>query len=321
MNNFNHLDYGIFHLGVSGGKDSTAALLWLVYESGWPLDRLIVTFCDTNNEDPFVYAYLKMLSNEVFPIQTIYPDRDFWELAQWKGRFPSARARFCTSFLKIEPSRGHVFSLMQDGANVLLLDGARVAEAHGSNKRGEIPQFHWNEGFACDAYHPILDWEIDEIWRIHRRYLDFNLVRALVEADPGLDVVHKMEIQQGMGEHRIPRCPLYDMGAVRVGCFPCINSRKAEIRAMAKYRPLRVEFLAGKEGAFKNSNMYSTFFARNTIPASHRSKEIITKSGERMMVATIRDVVEWSRTARGGKQYEMDIVPSLVACDLGGYCE
>lgn len=38
-------DSTVYHVGISGGKDSTAALLWLVHESGVPKHRINATFC------------------------------------------------------------------------------------------------------------------------------------------------------------------------------------------------------------------------------------------------------------------------------------
>lgn len=38
-----------YHVGISGGKDSGALLLWMVHESGIPADQIIATFCDTGN--------------------------------------------------------------------------------------------------------------------------------------------------------------------------------------------------------------------------------------------------------------------------------
>jgi 7-cyano-7-deazaguanine synthase in queuosine biosynthesis len=40
----------INHIGISGGKDSTALLLWAVHESGYPKESIHATFCDTDNE-------------------------------------------------------------------------------------------------------------------------------------------------------------------------------------------------------------------------------------------------------------------------------
>lgn len=92
---------------------------------------------------------------------------------------------------------------------------------------------------------------------------------------------------------------------------------------MAKYRPQRIDFIERQEGSFKNRNMYSTMFARNTVPLAHRKKEITTADGEKMMVCTIRDVVRWANTAYGGKQFNMDLyIPDApLACAIGGMCE
>lgn len=40
----------IYHVGVSGGKDSGAVLLWMVHKSGIPREKINATFCDTGNE-------------------------------------------------------------------------------------------------------------------------------------------------------------------------------------------------------------------------------------------------------------------------------
>lgn len=311
-------EYDIFHLGVSGGKDSASTFLWLVYESGWDLEKVRVTFCDTGNEDALTYAYLDML-RDIHPINTIKPERDFWELAKWKKRFPSRRARFCTSFLKIIPTREYLYTLQQAGKNILLLNGLRADEAHASNDRGKISAFGWDESSGCDVYRPILDWSIDEVWDIHKKYLPADASIKLVKADPLLGEKHKAELIKKIQSHGIPRNPLYDMGARRVGCFPCIHSAKLEIRGLAKYRPERIDFIESKERSFE----MGTMFARNTVPPQHRTKEITTAAGEKMNVCTIYDVVAWSKTAYGGKQYEFDLVTfdDLPACDVGGYCE
>jgi len=68
--------YDIYHVGISGGKDSTAALLWAIHDSGWPHDKIRATFCDTGNEHQITYDYIAMLSERVFPIKTIKPPLD-----------------------------------------------------------------------------------------------------------------------------------------------------------------------------------------------------------------------------------------------------
>jgi len=245
-----HQEYDQIHIGVSGGKDSTAVLLWAVYESGWPKEKLVVTFCDTDNEDPLTYGYLALLDELVFPIRRIVPkwkngqEIGFYELAKLKRRFPSRKARFCTEWLKIIPSREFVKGLT---GRVLIINGVRKAEGHSGNNRGDVPEFEFDPGWAADIYRPILSWGLEDVWEIAWRYLPLEAVIKLVQDDRDLSLEHKVEMTAKIREHGIPRNPLYDFGASRVGCFPCINSRKAEIRALAKYRPERIEFIAQKE--------------------------------------------------------------------------
>lgn len=320
---FDPLDYDIYHLGVSGGKDSTAVLLWLIYESGWPLSRLLVTFCDTDNEDILTYNYLAMLSERVFPIQVVDPGIGFYELVVKKHRFPARKARFCTRVLKILPSLIHIEELKKRG-RVLVMSGVRKAEGHSSNDRGLTGDFYHDDTYGCDKFLPIYEWDMNDIWNIHQKHLDFEDVRMLIEIDPNFNEENRAELIGRMERHRVPRNPIYDMGASRVGCFPCINSNKGEIRAMARFRPERIDFIESKEGSHftTNPDMYATMFARKTVPEQWRSQEIITKDGEHMNVPTIRDVVEWSKTAWGGRQFSFDFhEDDLLSCDMKGMCE
>lgn len=279
--------YNIYHLGISGGKDSTAALLWLVNESGYPHDKIRVTFCDTGNEHQITYDYIAMLSHDVFPIKTIKPPLDFYELAKKKGRFPSAVARFCTQELKIFPSQRYVLNLMHDGARVLLLTGVRASE---SARRAKLPEFEWNTYYACDMFRPLLYWSLDDVWAMLEKY-------------------------------SIPRNLLYDYGAKRVGCLPCIMSRKSEIGMIAKNFPERIDMIRKAERETSKKREITSFYDPTKVPERFCSIEIVTNSGKNMRVPTIDDVVLWSQTSRGGKQYEFDFdEPPMCSSNLGA-CE
>ena len=145
-------------------------------------------------------------------------------------------------------------------------------------------------------------------------------------------VQHDLEMSDGnkeklisiISKNGIPRNPLYDIGSTRVGCFPCINSRKSEIRAMAKWRPKRIDFIRSMEKWIterkKGSEVYSGFFAPSTVTKNFRSKRVVGEDGIVHFVCTIDDVVQWSQTSRGGKQYQMDF-DEESACQIGGHCE
>lgn len=279
--------YDFYHLGISGGKDSTAALLWLVNESGYPHEKIKVTFCDTGNEHQITYDYIAMLSRDVFPVETIKPPLDFYELAKNKGAFPSALVRFCTQELKIFPSQRYVLSLMRDGARVLLLTGVRASE---SKKRSELSEFEWDGFYACDIYRPLLHWSLEDIWAMLAKY-------------------------------KIPRNLLYDYGARRVGCFPCIMSSKHEIRAIAKNFPDRIDMIRKAELELSKPGKFYSFCDYGKIPMRFRSKVAVMSNGKSIRIPTIDDVVLWSQTAQGGKQFEFDLDEPMMCNSNLGACE
>jgi 3'-phosphoadenosine 5'-phosphosulfate sulfotransferase (PAPS reductase)/FAD synthetase len=278
-------EYDIYHVGISGGKDSTAALLWAVHESGWPHDRIRATFCDTGNEHQITYDYIAVLSERVFPIQTIHPPLDFYALAEKKGRFPSTKARFCTQYLKIFPTQVHILEMQRQGLDVLLVSGVRADE---SKERADLPETEWSEYYATDEYRPLLKWTTEDIWAFLAKY-------------------------------DMPRNPLYDFGARRVGCFPCMMSSKGELRTIAQHFPDRIDMIREWE-----ARIDSTFFRPNTVPEKFRTKKCTTKDGRTVYAATIDDVVAWTKTGyrkRGG-QYEMQFEDEPIACNSNlGACE
>jgi 3'-phosphoadenosine 5'-phosphosulfate sulfotransferase (PAPS reductase)/FAD synthetase len=327
MDTPNILDFDIYHAGISGGKDSTDLALWLRFESGLPLEKIDLNLCDTGNEDLFTYGFLDILRAVVAPLQirVIKPPLDFWELAHHKGRFPSTKSRFCTIDLKVIPSRADVLRLMQEGKRVLVMNGIRKTEGHNSNTRGTALEWELDwDGWGTWIHRPILHHTIDDVWDMHRKYIPLDAVLSLVWNDPDMADEMKTHLATKIAERGVPCNPLYVMGASRVGCFPCINARKNEVRAMDKYRPQRIDFIEQEEltGFTHTRAGISTFFRRNMTPERWRSREVTTTKGEVVTVPTIRDVTEWAKTARGGKQYDMDFdVPLASACDIGGMCE
>lgn len=314
--------FGCVHAGVSGGKDSTAALLWLVHDSGCPKEKIVASFCDTANEDPLTYAYIAMLNERVHPITTVNTI-GFFGLARKKKRFPGRKSRFCTSELKIIPSIRRVIELTKEHGDVLCVSGMRREEGHGSNNRATLPFLAYSGDYFAMQLRPLIDWPVQAVADLIRKYIEPRWVQRIVHDDARLKPMHKLKLAAAVG-NGTPWNPLYYMGSSRVGCFPCIFSAKAEIRAMAKYRPERVDQIEVEEKSVvvKNPNMMATFFSHNTVPPRFRSVPVICKDGRRMKAATIRDVVRWSKTARGAKNLALDLDgDELPPCVIGGHCE
>ncbi len=286
------------YCGLSGGKDSTATALWLIHESGEPRESIRFTFCNTHNEHQFVYDHIAMLSEYVqkwgcAPVVTLEPERGFFDLAKWKNRFPSRKARFCTQFLKVIPSREDVMRLIRDDYEVIVHSGVRAGE---SRDRAKLIERGFSDMFACVVNRPLLHWTLQQVLDYHKRF-------------------------------NVPLNPLYGYGAKRVGCFPCINSNKAEIKLISIHFPERIDELRRQEGQFGGTtNDISTFFARKTVPLRFRSKTVQTKKGP-MLVATIDDVVRWSHTGKRARErtpvlFEDFYDDDTLVCPSGaGMCE
>jgi 3'-phosphoadenosine 5'-phosphosulfate sulfotransferase (PAPS reductase)/FAD synthetase len=93
-------------VNLSGGKDSTALAIFMRGK----IPQLEYIFCDTHKELPETYAYLDRLAAYLQrPIIRLNAQRGFdhW-LDMYGGMLPSARVRWCTRKLKIEPFEAYV---------------------------------------------------------------------------------------------------------------------------------------------------------------------------------------------------------------------
>ena len=299
----------------SSGKDSTALWGWAINDSGYPRETIRGSFCDTGNEYNEVYEQIAKLdeygqARGIHPIRTLRANNPKWTwntmplflaLAIWKGRFPSARARFCTQHLKIIPTAQYVQELQLEGADIVAHSGVRSNE---SIERSLLAE--WDDGqFGCRVRRPLLKWTIADVWEAHKRY-------------------------------KLPINALYFAGRKRVGCRLCVMSKKQDVRLTLRFKPWVIELYRKWETAVGQSLIargigcdYSSFFHRNTVPERMRTRKVITRHSGEMMVATIDDVARWSLTERGGIQGAMDFMfaeddfnaDDAAAPCQSGYCE
>jgi len=275
----------IYHVGVSGGKDSGAVLLWMVHESGIPRHKINVTFCDTGNEHKWTYQQVEILS-KIHPIETLKPELDFYDLVRKKGVFPSARRRFCTEHLKIRPSQQHIQYLQKAYDSVVAVSGVRANE---SADRSTYLEWDYSGQLLTLQWRPLIQWKFEQVLAIHKKY-------------------------------GVPMNKLYDLGAERVGCYPCINSRKKEIRTIALNFPERIERIIDLENELWERGKMTGFFHASSIPERFRTRPFVTKDGEAMMVARMDDVVRWSMTGKRAQGSYEDDPPEPISCS-SGFCE
>jgi 3'-phosphoadenosine 5'-phosphosulfate sulfotransferase (PAPS reductase)/FAD synthetase len=305
-------------VSVSGGKDSTALLLLALERSP---DNLQAVFADTGNEHQITYDYVQYLNDKVFPIRTVRAEfsrqiegkrqyvlekwagkgvdqasidraaaalvptgNPFLDLCIWKGRFPSSRAAFCSHELKKNPIVGQVQTpLIDAGDDVISWQGVRRDES-------------LNRRFLLKSERVQTREDQGEMWN-YRPILDWSAEDCFA--------MHR--------RHGIKHNPLYEMGMGRVGCMPCINCRKNELLEISKRFPEVIDRIEQWEAAVKQASKSqgATFFA---APSDN---------SEWSATQTIRVVVEWSKTSRGGKQFDFlrmqDDGP--ICSSIYGLCE
>lgn len=257
------------------GGKDSTALMLALREAGLPFRAV---FADTGWEAPETYAYLDTLRELIGPIDVVRPKRGMREAVMHRGGFPARMQRWCTRTLKLEPVRAYHDAFGVETVNAM---GVRAEE---SEARSKMPVWADDDEWGGFVWRPLLHWTIDDVIAIHRR-------------------------------HNVPMNPLYHAGFDRVGCFPCIFSRKEEIRLLPEWRVADIEALeaeATAERARRNAETPGRY-------AHDDATFFQTRTPGRTM--GIRDVVTWARTERGGKQLPLLEPVPQGGCMRWGTCE
>jgi len=314
-------DYNV--VSVSGGKDSTALLLLAIERES---ENLRAVFADTGHEHPAVYEYLDYLEQETgVAIERLVPDFSqriarkrevvqtkwraegvsearieaalsvlhptgvpFLDLCLWKGRFPSTKARFCTEFLKRDAIQDWLAPLLADPVTgeVFSWQGVRAEESAARAKLVELEESDKFPGLW--HYRPILSWSAAEVFDFHRK-------------------------------HGVKWNPLYEQGMGRVGCMPCVNCRKEELQAIARRFPDHIARVREWEQLVSKASKRgsATLFPAVTDPMASAGDDISPETHG------IDRMVEWSKTARGGRQFDLiaSNAPRTGCASAYGLCE
>ncbi len=121
----------------------------------------------------------------------------FLDLCLWKGRFPSRTAQFCTEELKRNMAVAFQLDLIDAGHQVLSWQGVRRDESPNRRNAKKIERI----GPSLWVIRPLVDWTAMDVF----------------------DFCAQFNIQPN---------PLYTQGMGRVGCMPCINANKEELKRL-----------------------------------------------------------------------------------------
>lgn len=346
-------------VSISGGKDSTALYILAVLR-GRPFRAVMA---DTGHEHPLTIEYAKSLSTKTGgpPVEIVKADfseqimkkrktvEETWpdkgisddiikkalaalvptgipmlDLCLWKGRFPSIKAQFCTEFLKQVPIFEQIVKPAMEKGPVVQWLGVRRDESAARSSAPFFQRVRMKEAGAMLIFRPLINWTADNV---------FSFSRA----------------------HGVEPNPLYLQGMRRVGCFPCIHAGKSELSQIGKRHPWAIDRLMQFESAVKDATErgIATFFAPDQTPEGARMARSLHKKAKiaarqalpevsedsaefkKEYKARIKDisktfdwpnaeaVFEWSRTSRGGKQFDLfERYDEGVSCSSQyGLCE
>lgn len=306
-------------VSVSGGKDSAATLLLAIDRV--PKEQIRPIFCDTGNEHEVVYEYLDYLENFTgLRIERLKADfseqiaakRMFIARDMRKGRKNGKRIRWSN-----KAKRRALSVLMPTGnpfLDLCLWKGrfpSRKAQFCTEELKRNMAVLYQME--FMDAGHGVVSWQgvrRDESMnrrnakKIERCAPRLYAFRPLVEwsANDVFDYCASKGLQPN---------PLYLQGMGRVGCMPCINVNKAALREISNRFPEHIERISKWEKLVSMAckRGMSTFFAADKDP--------------KQKIANVAQVIEWSRTSRGGKQYDLlaDLDEPTACASAYGLCE
>ena len=298
----------IIHIvSVSGGKDSAATAIFALETQ--PHETLRFVFADTGNEDQTTIDYVAYMGRHLgISIHTL-PPRDFsneiarkreyvatkWaakgasdadieramaalkpsgnpflDLCIWKGRFPSRRAQFCTQELKTIPLVEYQMGFIERAEcdAVWSWQGVRINESPSRKAR-----------LACPV-HPSFSKFFEAIGD------GMFVYRPILRWDaPDCFEAHQL--------YGLKPNPLYTQGMSRVGCMPCINAGKDELMQISKRFPGHIDRIEmwECEVAMASRSGAASFFA-DPVKNAHLKKR------------GIRNMVDWSKTQRGGQNLD-----------------
>lgn len=273
-------------VGFSGGIDSQACARWVL--NRYPASDVIVMNSNAGgNEHPLTDAFVDWYSDHVHPvIRVTAVVSDIWRTPQFaetkgldsaeplsfvrmielKKRPPSRKVQFCTEILKLRPQKRWIEENLK-GEDYCRYTGVRRDE---SQSRKDALSEEWDSYFDCPLYRPIVDWTKEQC---------FDYVK----------------------EHGEQFNPLYKLGFGRVGCAPCINASREDIRNWVIRFPEMIDKIRGWE---QQADM--TFFSP-------------MRPG---VINNIDEVVAWAMAARGGRQNLLPIMHERAACESKyGLCE
>lgn len=201
-------DFNLIIVNSSGGKDSICALwevIRIAKKQNYPLDKIVVSHQDLGAMEWKGTKELVQKQAEFFGLKTYYSKRrdkngyeeDLLEYVERRQKWPSNKARYCTSDFKRGPGARIVTALTKDfkESEILYVFGFRAEESPNRAKKEILTvnkSLTTNKRTVYD-WLPIHEWTTAKVWDI-------------------------------INSNGLPSHPAYILGMPRLSCCFCIFS-------------------------------------------------------------------------------------------------
>lgn len=223
-------------------------------------------------------------------IELMHPSGNpFLDMAMLHGRFPGSKSRFCTDELKLAPLEviKDAIRFGPNGRTIVEWIGERAEESEARAAKPALERQFCSVRATAILYRPIHSWKAPEVFAIAKR-------------------------------HGLKPNPLYLMGMGRVGCMPCIMCSKSELLEISRRFPEQIARIAAWEriagGVARHA--YSSLLRGEAteLVTSFLPTDKLPDNGDGLRRSAIWKAVEWSKTARGGRHY--DLITALETLEL-----
>lgn len=308
-------------VSVSGGKDSTAVFELAL--ASRPRESIIPIFCDTGNEHEEVYEYLNYLERmSALKIRRLKADfsaeiankRMFIARDRRNGRKNGRRVRWTNK------AKRRALEVLHPTGNPFL--DLCLWKGRFPSRKAQFCTEELKRNMAVEFQLDLIDKGYGVIsWQGVRREesLARRNAKKMERVGPRMWIFRPIvdwsavDVFSYCASRGLDPNPLYKQGMARVGCMPCINVSKAELNQIASRFPEHIERIAEWERLVASASKRQ---AATFIPAPGIRIKDAKEHG-------IHSVVEWSRTTRGGRQFDLlgGLADTTACASAYGLCE
>ena len=279
-------------VGFSGGIDSQACARWVL--NHYAKDDVILINSDAGgNEHPITTEFLHWYSANIHPVVFVKPEiRDLGSRGTRPGITKDRRSEFEDTDELTFDRLAYIKQRFPSPKAQFCTEHLKLAPANRWMKENL-------SGYERRRYAGVR--RDESKLRSGKNFKEWDEYFGCPLYHPIVDWTKKMCFEY-VEAHDGKYNELYKLGFNRVGCAPCINSSKQDIFNWSSRFPEMIDKVREWE-----KRVGRTFFAP-MVPG--------------LEINWIDQVVDWSKTMRGGKQYSLHVLEERPACESQyGLCE